>query len=69
MQHESAAPPAGAEHTIKIRDRRLRFGEPEDFAAACSCGWAGEDRRGHTAERDARWDGRRHAESARAGDC
>ena len=33
------------EHAITIRDLRLRYGAPEVFAAQCSCGWLGEERR------------------------
>jgi hypothetical protein len=51
------------EHSIRIRDLRLRFGAPEVFAAQCSCGWMGEERRGGiTGEIRATWDGRRHVE-------
>jgi hypothetical protein len=52
-------------HTIKLRDLRRRFGEPEAYAAQCSCGWAGDARHGETAEREARRDGRRHEELER----
>ena len=58
--------PRGA-HVIKLRDLRRRFGEPEAVAAQCSCGWKGETRHGRTADRDARWDGRRHEELERNG--
>jgi hypothetical protein len=52
-------------HVVKIRDLRARFGEPEAYAAQCSCGWAGERREGPTGGREARRDGLRHAESGR----
>ena len=48
------------EHAIKIRDLRLRYGAPEVFAAQCSCGWLGEERRSRSGERTALQDGRRH---------
>lgn len=49
------------EHVITIRDLRLRFGAPEVFAAACSCGWLGPER-GELPrpEHLAVWDGKRH---------
>jgi hypothetical protein len=50
------------EHEIRIRDVRLRFDAPEVFAAQCSCGWRGEERRGRAGERTALQDGRRHVE-------
>ncbi len=52
-------------HVIKLRDLRRRFGEPEAYAAECSCGWTSGPRHGDTAERAARRDGRRHEESER----
>jgi hypothetical protein len=52
-------------HTIRLRDLRRRFGEPEAYAAQCSCGWTGEPRHGPTADRDARRDGRRHEDVER----
>jgi hypothetical protein len=60
-----AASPAPAEHTLKVRDLRLRFGAPEMYVAQCSCGWAGQEHRGTTGERSARRDGRAHAEAER----
>lgn len=48
------------EHAIKIRDLRLRFDAPEVFAAQCSCGWLGEERRSRAGERTALQDGRHH---------
>jgi hypothetical protein len=53
------------EHSIRVRDLRLRFGAPEVFAAQCLCGWMGEERRGRTGERTALLDGTRHVESER----
>jgi hypothetical protein len=50
-------------HEIKVRDMRLRYGAPEVFAAQCSCGWIGEERRGRSGERAALMDGSRHCES------
>lgn len=52
---------ARVEHTVRIRDMRERFGDPEAFAAECSCGWQGEPRRGTLAKRTARSDGNTHA--------
>jgi hypothetical protein len=52
-------------HIIKLRDLRRRFGEPEVYAAECSCGWSGETRHGENAEREARRDGRRHEQLER----
>ena len=54
------APPAATTHSIRVRDLRLRFGEPERYAAECACGWRGEERMGHAAERTARRDGTEH---------
>ena len=54
-----------AEHTIKIRDLRTRFGEPEVYAAECSCGWTGEPQRGSGAERTARREGIVHVDERR----
>ena len=50
------------EHSIQVRDLRLRFGDPEAYAAQCSCGWLGETR---ATERPARRDGTRHFERER----
>jgi hypothetical protein len=50
------------QHEIKVRDLRLRYGAPEVYAAQCSCGWIGEERRGRTGERNAQWDGRHHVD-------
>jgi hypothetical protein len=50
----------GIEHAIKVRDLRLRYGAPDVFAAQCSCGWVGEERRGQYAQGSAQLDGARH---------
>jgi hypothetical protein len=55
------------EHTIRLRDLRKRFGEPELWAAECRCGWLGEPREGLNAARSARRDGMRHCEVAASG--
>jgi hypothetical protein len=55
-----------AGHTIRIRDRRLRFGDPASYAAECSCGWSGRPRLGLNAERRARRDGTEHVDSERS---
>lgn len=41
MLNPSDHEPEAATHTIQIRDLRRRFGDPEAFAAECSCGWRG----------------------------
>jgi hypothetical protein len=43
-------------HVIRISDRRARFGDPEEHAAECSCGWNGAPRNGTNAERLAKRD-------------
>ncbi|MDX6538869.1 MAG: anti-sigma factor antagonist [Gaiellales bacterium] len=54
------------EHTVRIRDLRLRFGDTESHAAECSCGWTGETRtRWQTAAREARRDGAVHVDEHR----
>jgi hypothetical protein len=58
-----AGPVAG--HTIQIRDQRLRFGDPEQYLAECSCGWIGEPRSGANAERLAKRDGAEHVDHER----
>jgi hypothetical protein len=50
----------GVKHTIRIRDLRVRFGDPEVYAAECSCGWRGSDQSSSTAQRAARRDGAKH---------
>ena len=50
------------QHSIQVRDLRLRFGDPEAYAAQCSCGWLGETR---AAERPARRDGTQHVDRER----
>jgi anti-sigma B factor antagonist len=53
-------------HAIRIRDLRLRFGDPETRAAECSCGWSGEKRTGHqNAAKHARRDGAIHVDEQR----
>jgi hypothetical protein len=54
-------------HETRIRDLRLRFGDPEQFAAECSCGWAGEPREGANGARRARRDAIEHVDRERAG--
>jgi hypothetical protein len=56
---------AHVEHLVKIRDLRLRVDAPEMYAAQCSCGWRGEEHRGHAGERLSRREGRAHAEAER----
>ena len=52
-----------AEHSIRVRDLRLRFGETESSAAECSCGWRGQTRTGsRTAALEARRDGVVHVD-------
>jgi hypothetical protein len=53
------------EHAVRIRDLRLRVDAPEMYAAHCSCGWRGEEHRGHVGERLARREGREHGERER----
>jgi len=54
------------DHTIRIRDLRLKFGDSESYAAECSCGWTGDTRtRWQTAAREARRDGAVHVEKHR----
>jgi anti-anti-sigma factor len=54
------------EHTIRIRDLRLKFGDTESYAAECSCGWAGDAHtRWQTAAREARRDGAVHVDEHR----
>jgi hypothetical protein len=50
-------------HKIVIRDLRARFGDPEAYAAHCSCGWASDTRTGRLADRVARRDGLAHIEA------
>jgi hypothetical protein len=59
-------PGVGVEHEIKVRDLRLRFGAPDVYAAQCSSGWLGEERRGPAAARNAHLDGQCHLDSERA---
>jgi hypothetical protein len=48
------------QHAIRIRDLRLRIGAPDVYAAHCSCGWMGDERRGRAGMRAAVKDGRAH---------
>jgi hypothetical protein len=52
-------------HSVRVRDRRERFGDEHVFAAECACGWSGDPRTGVTAERVARRDGELHLDSFR----
>ena len=54
------------EHVVLVRDLRARFGDPESFAAECSCGWRGKPRSGENAERAARREARMHADARAA---
>jgi hypothetical protein len=49
-------------HVITIRDLRLRYDAPDVFAAQCSCGWMGDERRGRMGQWRAVVDGDRHRE-------
>ena len=60
-----------SEHGIRIKDLRLRVflvtdvhgrvtGAPDVYAAHCSCGWMGDERRGQVGMRAAVRDGRAH---------
>ena len=54
------------EHSIRVRDLRVRFGDTESYAAGCSCGWEGKTRTGwQTAAREARRDGAVHLDEHR----
>jgi hypothetical protein len=53
------------EPSIRIRDLRLRFGDTESYAAECSCGWRGDERRGPSGARQAHWDGQNHLDADR----
>jgi hypothetical protein len=50
-------------HEITIRDLRARYGDPDVFAAHCSCGWIGEQREGRYGEGAAKRDGALHVDS------
>jgi hypothetical protein len=52
------------DHEIRIRDLRQRFGEPEAWAAECSCGWRGPEHGGRFAGREARPDRVNHRNEA-----
>jgi hypothetical protein len=62
---EPAARLTPEDHTVRVRDLRLRFGAPEIYAAQCACGWTGDEHRGRGGERLARRDGRAHTEAER----
>ena len=62
---EPLGAPTADDHTVGVRDLRLRFGAPEIYAAQCTCGWTGDEHRGRGGERLARRDGRAHAEAER----
>jgi hypothetical protein len=64
-EHGDVAAAGYAQHLVKIRDLRLRVDAPEMYAAHCSCGWRGDEHRGHAGERLARREGREHAEAER----
>jgi anti-sigma B factor antagonist len=64
VMHDSLdAALASLEHTVRVRDLRARFGEPDRFRAECSCGWTGQEQTGVLAMRHARADGTGHTES------
>jgi hypothetical protein len=48
-----------------VRDRRLRFGDPEEQAAECSYGRTAGPRRGVNAERLAKRDATKHIDRQR----
>jgi hypothetical protein len=52
-------------HSVRVRDRRRRFGDEHVFSAECACGWRGDFRTGVTAERVARRDGDIHLDGYR----
>jgi anti-sigma B factor antagonist len=54
------------EHSIRIRDLRLKFGDTESYAAECSCGWTGGTHTDwQTGAREARRDGAVHVDEHR----
>jgi len=57
---------ARTEHVVRIRDLRARFGDPESFAAECSCGWSGEPHSGENAKRGVRHEARLHTDTRAA---
>jgi hypothetical protein len=63
---DQTSPPATAreQHTIRLRDLRKRFGEPEAWVAECSCGWRGDAYDGLNSDRSARREGMRHCDDA-----
>jgi anti-sigma B factor antagonist len=65
-RHAAIARIYAGDHSIRIRDLRLKFGDTESYAAECSCGWTGESRtRWQTAAREARRDGAMHIDEHR----
>ncbi len=61
----SVQTPKARTHSVRVRDRRERFGDEPVFAAECECGWNGDPRTGVTAERLARRDGEIHLDAHR----
>jgi hypothetical protein len=49
-----------ARHSVRLRDLRARFGDPDSFAAECSCGWRGMEHTGGLARKHAKADGIEH---------
>jgi hypothetical protein len=49
-------------HATRVRDLRMRFGDPETYVAECACGWISDPQTGRFAERAARREGRAHEE-------
>ena len=64
MLNPSDQPQVRATHSIRVRDLRMRFGDPESYAAECSCGWRGAERIAGNPARVARRDGTEHLERA-----
>lgn len=50
-------------HETRVRDLRLRFGDPETYVAECSCGWVSQQHTGRLADRAARREGLAHVDS------
>jgi hypothetical protein len=47
---------ASLQHAVRVRDLRARFGDPDAFAAECSCGWRGQEHTGVLARKRAKAD-------------
>lgn len=62
--HASAL--TAAQHVVRIKDRRASFGDPEIYAAECSCGWYDEEREGMSGRRTAKVQARQHIELERS---